>query len=46
MKLIDQKTPKKYKVIQEFIFAEAASIRRHKQPPIVKFCDLQKFVAI
>ena len=45
LKLIDQKIPRKYKTLQEFILAEAASIRRHKQPPIVKFNDLQKFVA-
>ena len=44
LKLIDQEVPRKYKTLQEFIFVEASSMKRHKQPPIVKFIDLQKFV--
>jgi len=42
LKLIDQKVPKKYKTLQDFILAEAASMKRHKKPPIVEFSDLQK----
>jgi len=44
LKLIDQKVPRKYRTLQEFIFAEASSMKRHRQPPIMKFDDLKKFV--
>lgn len=44
VKLIDQKIPKKYKILHEYVIAKAAVMRRHKEPPILKLKDLQEYV--
>ena len=44
MKLIDQKIPKKYKILHEYVIAKAAVMRRHKEPPILKLEDLKQYV--
>ena len=44
MKLIEQKIPKKYKILHEYVVAKAALMRRHKEPPILKLDDLKQYV--
>lgn len=46
LRLIEQKVPKKYKILHEYIIAKAAVMRRHKETPIVKLEDLKQYVLI
>lgn len=46
VKLIEQKIPKKYKLLHEFVIAKAAVMRRHKETPILKLEDLKQYVLI
>ena len=43
MRLIEQKIPKKYKILHEFVIAKAAVMRRHKEPPILTLEDLKRY---
>ena len=43
MRLIEQKIPKKYKLLHQFIIAQAAAMRRHKELPILMLEDLKRY---
>ena len=46
MRLIEQKVPKKYRILHDYIIAQAAVLRRHKETPILKLEDLKQYVFI